>query len=88
MGTKSNCISHKKVYITQALAEEALLEAHQRNYYRNHSGPVNVYACSNCGYFHLTSKGEMNSQLKEMLASGTLLKMKEANYWESKLKKR
>lgn len=93
MSRKSNprltsCPSNKKGFASNTLAEEALLEAHHRNYYKDHNGPVNIYECDDCGQFHLTSKGELNTRLKEMLASGRLNKIREANFWESKLKKR
>lgn len=82
------CVSHKKVYPTQALAEEALIDARTRFQYRKHQGPVAVYKCEDCGYYHLTSQGDMNPRLASDLAAGKIDLQKEANHWLDKLKKR
>jgi hypothetical protein len=81
------CRTGKKVYLTETLAEDALLDAHGRHHYA-HSGPIAIYRCDECGYFHFTSKGAMNPKLAELLASGKLKHLREANEWERKLKKR
>jgi hypothetical protein len=81
------CRSGKKVYLSEALAEDALIDAHSRNDYA-HTGPVAVYRCDDCGYFHFTSKGTVNPKLAELLKSGKLNRAREASAWESKLKRR
>jgi hypothetical protein len=81
------CRTGKKVYSTEALAEDALLDAHARHHY-THSGPVAVYRCNECGYFHFTSKGAMNQRLAELLKSNKLKRLREANDWERKLGRR
>jgi hypothetical protein len=63
----SPCSSHKKIYHTRELAEDALLDSHQRFHYRGNNGPVGVYQCSDCGYFHFTSKGETNPKLSSII---------------------
>ena len=82
------CVSHKKVYFTVDLAEEALLGASTRFEYGKHLGPVGVYQCDDCGYYHLTSQGAVNEKLTEYRASGKLKLEKEAQHWLDKMKKR
>lgn len=81
------CPSNKKIFLSLQLAEEALLDSHQRNHYKG-SGPINVYLCQDCGYYHFTSKGEINLTLKQQLQNGAIEKGREALWWESKLKGR
>jgi hypothetical protein len=80
------CVTQKKVYFTQALAEEALLGARTRFDYAKGHGPIAVYQCDDCRYFHLTSKGPINAKLKEGLDNGEIDRQKEADAWEKKLK--
>jgi hypothetical protein len=82
------CSSGKKVYASQELAEEALLEAWTRYNLKPENGPVAVYKCDDCGYFHLTSKGPMSSTLAQHLADGKIQRQQEANYWQERLKNR
>jgi hypothetical protein len=82
------CSSHKKVYLTKEIAEDALIEAHTRYDYANGQGPVNVYPCDDCGYFHLTSKGSVNPRLELLQRDGNLNRKKEGEQWERKLKNR
>ena len=56
------CPTAKRIYLTEGLAEEALIDAHSRNNYAG-SGPIAVYQCEDCGYYHFTSKGKMNEKL-------------------------
>lgn len=81
------CVTQKKVYLTPELAEEALLGAHIRFEYAAGNGPVAVYRCDDCGYYHLTSKGPVSATLKENLKSGKIGREKEAQAWERKLKR-
>lgn len=82
------CISHKKVFATQEMAEEALIDARSNFEYGNRTGPVAVYRCEDCGYFHLTSKGPTNPKLQEAIDSGKIKLQREANKWIDKLGRR
>ncbi len=80
------CPTGKRVYITEALAEDALIDTHSRNQYAG-TGPIAVYQCEECGYYHFTSKGKMNENLAQQIASGKIKRQQEANQWMNKLKK-
>lgn len=80
------CVTQKRVYLTQELAEEALIGARTRFDYANGQGPIAVYRCDDCGYFHLTSKGSVNATLAQLLREGKIARQKEADVWEKKLK--
>lgn len=80
------CASQKKIYSTQEQAEEALLGAHTRFNYAEGRGPVAVYKCDDCGYFHLTSKGPVNATLAQHLKEGKIDRQKLADEWLNKLK--
>ena len=82
------CVSHKKVYLNQEIAEEALIGARTRFDYGNQSGPVGVYRCDDCGYYHLTSQGVTNPKLAEFQSNGKLKLEKEAQQWLDKMKRR
>lgn len=81
------CVSNKKVYQTESLAEDALIEARTQFDFAPNSGPIAVYKCEDCGCYHLTSKGKMNERLAKLLASGKIQLQKEANKWLGKMKK-
>jgi hypothetical protein len=80
------CSTGKRVYQTESLAEEALIDSHSRTQYSG-SGPVAVYHCEECGYFHFTSKGPMNKRLAEQIASGKIKLQQQANEWSRRWKK-
>ena len=80
------CISRKKSYHSQYMAEDALVDSWERNYYTTANAPVNVYQCTDCGDWHWTSKGEMNTRLAEEIRSNRLHKKREANDWERRFK--
>jgi len=80
------CISGKKSYSNQGMAEDALIDSWEKNYYSAASAPINVYQCMDCGDWHWTSKGEMNVRLAEEIRSKRLHKKREANDWEKRLK--
>jgi hypothetical protein len=82
------CLTGKKTYPNQEVAEEALIEAQAHFDYGRASGPVAVYLCEDCGNFHLTSKGPMNEKLAASIKDGKLNTMKEANRWADKFRKR
>ena len=82
------CITGKRVYPTEQIAEEVLIEAWTRYDYKRNEGPVAVYQCDDCGRYHLTSKGPMNEKLASALAEGKIKKQKEARRWEEKFRRR
>lgn len=84
----NKCISGKRVYASQEIAEDVLIEAWTKFDYRGNNGPVSVYQCEDCGRYHLTSKGPMNEKLARALADGKVRQQQEANRWLDKLKGR
>lgn len=82
------CVTGKKAYLTQELAEEALIGAHTRFDYGKGKGPVGIYRCEDCGNFHLTSKGPVNSKLDQHLKDGTINRQKQADEWLNKFRRR
>lgn len=82
------CPSHKKMYLTESLAVDALIEANTQFQFGNHQGPIAVYLCDQCGHYHLTSQGKMNEQLEALMKEGKLKKMREAAQWENKLRRK
>jgi hypothetical protein len=81
-----SCSSGKRCYISEAIAVDALIEAHVQFDFGKRSGPVAVYQCEECGQFHLTSSGAMNKKLEQFMADGTLQKLRTANKWSGKWK--
>ena len=82
------CISHKKVYASREIAEDALIEARTHYTYAPKGGPVSVYQCEDCGYYHLTSQGTINPKLALYMANGKIDREKEANMWLNKIKRK
>ena len=82
------CISHKKVYLTEAIAEDALIEARTQYNYPAGSGPIAVYRCDDCGNYHLTSQGTINQKLSLYMSQGKINREKEANAWLKKIKRK
>jgi hypothetical protein len=80
------CPTGKRVYVTEAFAVDALIDAHSRHQYTG-TGPIAVYQCEDCGYFHFTSKGKMNEKLAAQISSGKIKRQQEAYQWITKLKK-
>ena len=80
------CATGKRLYPNEQLAEDALIEAHIHFDYRAGGGPVAVYLCDECGEYHLTSQGPMNTQLALQLKNGAIQKQKEAGRWQNKFK--
>jgi hypothetical protein len=83
-----NCNSGKRSYRSEALATDALIEAHVQFNYRTGTGPVNYYKCEDCADYHLTSQGAVNTRLAEAQANGTIKKLKAASEWSNKFKSR
>jgi hypothetical protein len=84
----SKCISGKKTFNTEAIAEDVLIELWTRNDYVDNQGPIAVYKCDDCGLYHLTSRPPMNEKLKTYLGSGQSKLDKEAFRWLGKFKKK
>ena len=82
------CPSGKIIYDTEILGEEALIELWTKNDYASNQGPMNVYRCDDCGFFHMTSRGPMNSKLAQYLSSDKGKINKEASKWLEKFKKK
>lgn len=83
-----HCVSGKKMYPSERIAEDALIEAQTNFNYPANSGPVAIYRCEECGEYHLTSRGPMNERLAKQLSEGKIRKQKEANFWMDKLKRK
>ncbi|MFT5722986.1 MAG: hypothetical protein ACI9JN_000091 [Bacteroidia bacterium] len=75
------CSSNKKPYHNESTAERALIEARIR-FVGNTA--INVYQCSECDDWHLTSQGQMNNTLQEMIQSGDLDKEIKQYEWREK----
>ena len=82
------CSTNKRVYESYDSAVSALIEARTRFDYTKDRGPVTVYQCEECGYYHLTSQGKMNDTLEKYMAEGKIKLQKEADRWLDKLKKK
>lgn len=76
------CTTKKICFLNKEDAEEELVL--NKGKYRN--GPVNVYQCHICGFYHFTSKGEMNSKLLSKENRKRIDRESEANYWLNKFK--
>ncbi|MBL7872657.1 MAG: hypothetical protein JNM78_13660 [Cyclobacteriaceae bacterium] len=83
----TRCSTGKRLYSTEQVAENSLIEAHIHFEYKSGAGPKAVYKCDECGAYHLTSQGVMNVRLSQLLADGTIQKQKEAGRWNDKFKK-
>ena len=81
------CPSQKKIYSTEELAVEALIEARTHFDFRLNQGTVAVYRCDDCGEYHLTSKGKMNEKLGLLIKNGNINRMQEVSNWEKKLRR-
>jgi hypothetical protein len=80
------CRTGKRVYQTETIAEEALIDTHSRHQYSG-TGPIAIYQCEECGYYHFTSKGQMNKRLAQQIASGKIKLQQKANEWSRKWRK-
>ena len=82
------CVTGKKIYDTREMAEDGLIETWIRFKIGAGNGPVAIYKCDDCGFFHLTSRGPMNEKLAAHIADGKIKKQSDINFWEDKFKKR
>ena len=80
------CISNKVCYNSKGEAEEALIHLQAKYGASSGSGPVSTYLCTDCGYYHTTSKGEKSSTLRSSEGKNRIELQREANYWEEKFK--
>lgn len=80
------CITGKKIYLTQGVAEDVLIDTQSKFEFTSGNGPIAVYRCDDCGYYHLTSRGPMNERLAKFISDGKLNLQKEANRWLDKFK--
>ncbi|MGK7391157.1 MAG: hypothetical protein ACNS60_12450 [Candidatus Cyclobacteriaceae bacterium M2_1C_046] len=80
------CPTKKICFISKEVAEEELLANRAKYNYSSGTGPINVYKCDVCEYYHFTSKGEMNSRLLSKDSKKKIDRESEANYWLNKLK--
>lgn len=86
LNKKSSCSSGKRVFDTQELANEALINNHIVNDYKPNEGPLNVYQCDDCGLWHFTSKGSKSDLLDDQEVIERIKKERLATYWERQLK--
>jgi hypothetical protein len=84
----SRCISGKRQFSSEQLAEDVLVELWSKNDYVQNHAPIAVYKCDDCGLYHLTSRGPMSQKLSDYLKSSKINLDKEANKWLDKLKRR
>jgi hypothetical protein len=84
----SKCISGKRSFESQLLAEDVLIELWSKNNYSDKNAPIAIYKCDDCGQFHLTSREPMNSRLAGYLSGSTFKLDREANKWLDKLKRK
>lgn len=80
------CVSGKKMFASQQIAEDVLIELWSKNEYVERHAPVSVYKCEDCGYFHLTSRSPMSESLSSALKSGKIKLNREANKWLDRFK--
>jgi len=88
MKAMNRCISGKRAFQSYENAVEALIAARTKFNYRDGNGPISVYLCDDCGFYHLTSLGPMNESLKKCLADGSIDRQKQAEHWEQRLKRK
>lgn len=74
--------------MSQEIAEEALIGAHVNYNYPEGRGPVGVYQCETCGFYHLTSRGRVNETLAKYMKEGKIRRWSESEEWLRKLRKR
>lgn len=78
----NNCISGKRVFYSEDLAREALIQHHIVNDYTHTMGPINVYLCEDCGNWHFTSKGEKNELFDDEEMVEYIKRERRAWQWE------
>ena len=76
------------MFLSESIAEEALISAWITYEYTHGNGPIGVYLCDECGSYHLTSRGPINKKLEASIASGKIQKSKEVNAWLNKIRRK
>ena len=76
------CVSGKRIYASEDVALEALIQHHIINNYRANEGPINVYECQDCTNWHFTSKGKKHSAFDDPDILRTIEREKRAHNWE------
>lgn len=76
------CVSGKRIFETEALALDALIQNHIINNYRADEGPTNVYECPDCGQWHFTSKAEKHPLFDDPEIARNIVQEKRAINWE------
>ncbi|MEQ9405011.1 MAG: hypothetical protein RIM99_15570 [Cyclobacteriaceae bacterium] len=54
------CVTGKNCFETEDLAIEALIQNHIKFRHREGAGPINVYECRDCRFWHFTSSGKVS----------------------------
>lgn len=81
------CATGKRVFESEALAEEALIQNHVRNdYSRQTNGPTNIYQCRDCGFWHFTSKGGLHPMFEDEGVQERIKRERAAYHWEQRLR--
>ena len=82
----TNCVTGKRCFEAQSLAEEALIQNQIINNYRTNEGPKNVYLCGECGDWHFTSKGDPHPMFEDEVVKQRIKRERLANNWERSLR--
>ncbi len=80
----SRCTTRKICHDSEERALNALIENRIRFHHPHGSGPINVYQCTECGYYHFTSKGNTHPELLEQ--ADYIATQRRARDWEQKLR--
>ncbi|MCO5232007.1 MAG: hypothetical protein M9958_12725 [Chitinophagales bacterium] len=81
-----NCSTKKIGYSSENSAISALLEAHQKSNFNTNSGPQNIYKCSICEQYHLTSRKPSHPVLKQNATSMSERTQNDIQRWSNKFK--
>ena len=80
------CITGKRCFDTEELAEEALIQNHIMNNYKKRQGPINIYLCQHCNTWHFTSKGGSHELFDDEDMVRKIEKGRIAYHWEKKFR--
>lgn len=81
-----NCSTKKIGYTSKNAAISALLELHQKSNFSSGQGPQNVYRCTECDLYHLTSRGPAIAELQQKKTGNHERTQNEILRWEKKFK--
>ncbi len=82
-----SCVTGKRQYDTEQQALDGLISARSKAFFRENSGPINVYECDDCGAWHLTSKGAQHPILSDAGIQKNIKDQHVSDYWERKLRR-